>query len=197
MKDIEKLICDIKIKYWAQRKRLFGTTYFETQEYKGKNISIPMLDEYIIERMPSKIVSELIVSVIGFILCLLMSINSYLDSKLNYETILLIIVSLVFIGKFFDEYSIYYKHEIILKASSINLELNLEKIIWKNVLTIHFIDISGRLGSFNELVVNFINENDQIIEKKVNIKYLNYTEHEICNILTKYYLYENIYKRDY
>lgn len=71
------------------------------------------------------------------------------------------------------------------------------EVKWKYVLALHFYEYHGRGTSLNKLLVHYLDENKGIQKIELNLKYLNYNPKQICNILSQFYLYENVYRTDF
>jgi hypothetical protein len=195
--EINKVICDIKNKYYKSRFKLFGSTEYETQEYRDVKFTCPEKDEYIIRHSKSELVDTLFGDV--FMIALLFFANYSLIPEILYSPlcIALIVINIFVINDFIKHIKLYNKPKIVLIANKDYLQFDELSIDWKYILTLHFYEFTARGPAIFNLTIHYIDIDSNILKKVIDLKHLNYEPRQICNILSKYYLYENVYRTDY
>lgn len=196
--DINKSICDIKEKYYKNRFKIFGSTYFETQEYRDNNFSHPELDEYVIGSSKNKLFETILIDIGSIIFLILVTYKVIPDIFYSFYVIIYIIIWMYLIRNIINHIYYYNNPKNILKINKEWLQISDQIIIkWELVLALHFFEYHARGQSIFKLLIHYIDEHTNIKKKEVNLKYLNFNSKQICNILSKYYLYENVYRTHY
>ena len=192
--DLNKTICDIKESYYNQRRKVFGVTYYETQEYPFPSHKIFDRETYKIETSKKRLIYALILDMILLGMFIVSIPLMFEEGHLIEKLVLLVLCIILPIRGILNHTKFYLNPTIELIVTKKNLNVNqIGDIAWENVLTIHF-NINISKYTFYKLILHYLDENAIVQKKTIDIKYLNYTPEDICSILSKYYLYENVYR---